>query len=341
MSYEIPSADREFDVAGLGNALVDALVRIDDDALLTELSLTRGHMHPVNHEEWEWAFARVEHLGAAIHSGGSCANTVATMGLLGARALYCGQIGDDALGRLYAESMTQACGQHALRVTAQAPTGKVLSIISGVDAERTMLTDLAAAVQLPDLGDFAAQIARSRLLHVTGYLLLGEPMRTRALEAIQIARAHGVPVSLDAADPFVVETVGELMWETLAQSADIVFLNAEEASTLCKTSPQEALEKVAAVVDTVVVKLGREGSLVRHRGADHRAGVHRVHAIDTTGAGDAYAAGFLYGLLQGWSPSRCADLGSRVAAMAVSQVGAVVRDRQRLAQAITDSAHAL
>ncbi|MFT4979952.1 MAG: sugar/nucleoside kinase (ribokinase family) [Myxococcota bacterium] len=334
MSYQIPHGSRTYDVTGLGNALVDALVRIDQDSILAEMSLDRGHMHPVSHDDWETAFHQVERFGAELQSGGSCANTIAALGLMGARSIYCGQIGDDPLGKLYSDRLQEACGGHALRISADMPTGKCLSIISGADAERTMLSDLGAAIHLPGLGDFADQIRDSRVLHLTGYLLLGEPMRSRALEAIAIAKAAGVPVSIDAADPFVVETVGELMWQVIRESADIVFLNAEEAETLCGVPAEEALAKVAAAVDTVVVKLGSRGSVVSHRGETFRAGVHKVEAIDTTGAGDAYAAGFLYGLIHDWSPAEAADLGSRIAAMTVAQIGAVVRDRDSLAEAV-------
>lgn len=334
VSYKIPRGARAYDVTGLGNALVDALVRVDQDSLLDEMSLNRGHMHPVDHAAWEGAFKRVEGFGAELQSGGSCANTIAALGLMGAHSIYCGQVGDDDLGRLYIERLQEACGDHALRVTPDMPTGKCLSIISGADAERTMLSDLGAAIHLPELGHFADRIRNSRLLHLTGYLLLGDPMRARAIEAMKIAKEAGVPVSLDAADPFVVETVGELMWQVIEDYADIVFLNAEEAATLCGVPAEEALEKVAAVVETAVVKLGSRGSVVSHRGEVVRAGIHKVDAIDTTGAGDAYAAGFLYGLLHDWGPAEAADLGSRVAAMTVAQIGAVVRDRASLVSAI-------
>ncbi len=335
VSYEIPKNERRFDVAGLGNALVDALVQVEDDQILSEMNLTRGHMHPVDHDQWEDAFARLESQGVELHSGGSCANTIAALGLMGTQASYCGQVGSDRLGKLYTERLTAACGQHCLHTTAEHATGKCLSIISGIDAERTMLTDLGAAVTMEGLGEFTQVIESSRILHLTGYLLLGDPMRSRALEAIAVAKAAGVPVSIDAADPFVLSVVGELMWETIVSSADIVFFNAEEASLLCGCPPEQALEKLAAVVDTAVVKLGSKGSMVSHKGQIYRAGIHKVTAQDTTGAGDAYAAGFLQGLIRGWDPGRAADLGSRVAALTVAQVGAVVRDRARLAEAIT------
>lgn len=333
------STNKRFDVAGLGNAIIDALVRIEDDSILDEYSLPRGHSYPIPHNQWQTLFTRLESLGPDIQSGGSCANAISALGLMGSRAIYCGQVGDDALGNLYIDSIQAACGQHAVRVTDTLPTGKCLSLISVSDAERTMLTDLSAAIQLPSLGDFVDTIAQSRMLHLTGYLMLGDPMLSRAMEAIDAAKAAKIPISIDAADPFVVEALGEKMWDILTAHADIVFLNALEATTLCGTNtPEAAFEEIAAKVEVAVVKLGRQGSLVGCGGEAVKIAAHVVDAIDTTGAGDAYAAGFLYGLLQGWPLAHAGDLGSRVAAMTVAQIGAVVRDRARLHAAIRAAA---
>lgn len=328
-------ADRRYDVAGLGNALVDALVRMDDKPFLLSHGLDRGHMTPVDHARWQAIFEEIQEHGVEIHSGGSCANTIAGLGFLGARSIYCGQVGDDQLGHLYAARMEEACGGHCLNWTKAANTGKCLSIVSATDAERTMLTDLGAAVTMDDLGDFPGIIRQSRVLHVTAYLLLGEPMAARAREAMAVAVQEQIPVSIDVADPFVVSTVREAMWAAIEEFADIVFMNEEEATTLAGVDdPLEALDKVAEICDTVILKLGGRGSVVQHRGQRVTAGVHPVEAIDTTGAGDAYAAGFLYGYVRGWDAARSADLGSRTAALTVAQLGAVVRDAEAMQDAI-------
>jgi len=324
-----------WDVAGLGNALVDALVVVEDDALLEELGLTRGTMHPVDDARWQEVYERVRHLGVTLDSGGSCANTLATVGHLGGRALYCGQVGDDAMGRLYAERIEQACGGHALRVSSVAPTGKCLSIISGRDAERTMLTDLGAAVHLSELGDFAGALQQARFAHFTGYTLLDGPTRPVALEAMRTAGRAGAILSLDTADPFVVYTIRDLLWEVIEQHVDVLFVNAEEARGLTDEEPERAILRLAERhVGIVVVKLGARGSLVHHEGVVHHVDAWRVRAIDTTGAGDTYAGAFLYGLSRGWDVERCGQLASRVAALTVSQIGAVVKDRAALAEAL-------
>lgn len=319
-----------YDVAGLGNALVDALVRIDDAEFLARTGYTRGHMTPVDHVAWEEAFEHVREHGVEIASGGSCANTIAALGLLGAKSIYCGQVGRDAFGHLYARRMEEACGEHALTWTDAAPTGKCLSIVSAADAERTMLTDLGAAVTMDSIEPFDPFIRQSKILHLTGYLLLGDPMKSRAMEAIAIANQEEIPISLDVADPFVVGVAKDDMWHVIEEFCDVVFLNAEEARALTGLEPMEALQRLREDVEVVVLKMGGEGSLVARGDEVVRVGVHKVNAVDTTGAGDAYAAGFLYGLVNGWNLQDSAELGSQVAGVTVAQLGAVVRDGSML-----------
>ena len=323
-----------YDVAGLGNALVDALVRMDERSLLGARGYARGHMTPVDHDTWQEIFNEVQVNHVEIHSGGSCANTIAALGMMGARSIYCGQVGDDQLGHLYAARMREACGQDALQWTSRHNTGKCLSLISTHDAERTMLTDLGAAVTMESIEPFDPHLRECRLFHLTGYLFLGEPMRSRAMEAIAIAAQAELPISVDVADPFVVSMCKDILWHVIEEFADIVFLNEEEARTLTGLEPREALAAVAEHAPVVVVKLGGKGSLVSVDGEVHHVPVFPVEALDTTGAGDAYAAGLLYGLLHGWPADRAGALASRVAALTVAQVGAVVRDRELLAAAI-------
>jgi sugar/nucleoside kinase (ribokinase family) len=323
-----------FDAVGLGNAIVDALVRIDDESVLGEYGLARGQMTQVDDGRWQEVLKRVRRGEVTMASGGSCANTVVGMGLMGAAVRYCGQIGEDDLGALYEESMLDACGGHALQRTPAHGTGKCLSLISTTDAERTMLTDLGAAVHLPGLGTFDEDIREAGILHVTGYLMLGEPMASRCMEAVAIANQAEILVSVDVADPFVVGMCKDSLMHLVTEFADVVFLNSEEAIAMCG-SAEAALEELSEDVAHVIVKLGARGSRIRTGGKTYEIGVHPTQAIDTTGAGDAYAAGYLYGLSKGWDPARSGDLGSRVASLTVAQMGAVCRDRAALAAAVS------
>ena len=330
----MPRSAPHFDVAGLGNALVDTLVTIDDSALV-DTPYKRGIMHPIPHREWEQAFTRFESPAMQIHAGGSAANTVASLGLLGSRTVFRGQVGDDELGRRYGASLDEACGGHALAVTDASPTGKCLALVSSRDSERTMLVDLGAAPRLDSLGDFEVHIRRSKVFHVTGYAFLEGAIRDTAFQALDIARDAGVRISLDVADPFVVAAIRDDVWRIIREYASIAFMNNEEAAALCGgAAPEQAVHEVGEAVDTAIVKLGSRGSLVKHRGELTPIGVHKVVPMDTTGAGDAYAAGYLYGYVNSWSAARCGRLGSRVAALTVAQLGGVFRDRDGLVAAV-------
>ncbi len=328
-------ADTRWDVVGLGNALMDALVVLDDDEVLQRLGLVRGIMHPVDHDRWEAVYAEVASHGATLDSGGSCANTIATIGRLGARARYCGQVGNDRVGHQYADLIATACGGHALTYSGAVPSGKCLSLISA-DAERTMVTDLGASIHLADPGGFRNHLRSTQIAHFTGYTLLDGAIKATTQECMAIAHDAGARVSLDVADPFVVGGIKADILEAIARWADIVFLNAEEALALTGLAAEASAPVIAEQGDvtTVVVKLGAEGSLVWDRGEVHRVPVTRVRAIDTTGAGDAYAGGFLYGVVQGWSAGACGALASEVGARTVTQIGANVTDKGLLNAAI-------
>jgi len=318
-----------YDVAGLGNALMDALVVIDDDSVLDQLHLERGTTHMVDHQGWERAYNVVRQLKVTFDSGGSCANTIAMVGLLGGRAVFCGQVGEDQMGRMYGQALTRACGGHKLQTTRSIATGKCLSIISSSDAERTMITDLGAAIALNQIGDFEAALEQARIGHFEGYMLVDPTSRAMVLDAMRLTHASGGIVSLDVSDPFVVRTITEPLRQVLRERVDVVFLNAEEARALTGLDPEQAVDRVAddLGIQTVIVKIGRQGSLLRHRDQRLTVPARTVRAVDTTGAGDAYAGGFLFGLSQGWEPERCGALASAVAALTVSQIGAVVKDR--------------
>lgn len=322
-----------WDAVGIGNAIMDALVVLESDDVLHELGLTRGIMHPVDDHGWRRVHDAVRHLDISLEAGGSGANTISTLGRLGAKVIHRGQVGDDTLGHTYAERLSAACGDHRLTFTPHAATGKCLSLISASDAERTMITDLGASVQLDHVGDFAAELGSTRLAHFEGYALLDGPLWPVVNESMILAKEAGAILSLDASDPFVIHAVRDRFWAVLRERIDIVFLNAEEARALTDEAPEDAAPIIAerARLTVVVVKLGARGAIVWHEGVAHHIEAERVHAVDTTGAGDSFAGGFLYGWLQGWGPVKSGRLAAAVAAATVSRIGAVVTDNDLLA----------
>jgi len=322
-------------ISGLGNALVDALVRIPDDEVLQRLDLRRGTMHLVDDARWVTALREVEALGVEFAPGGSCANTIVTAAVLGAEADLHANVGPDRFGEIYVEGAASVLGEHHVRRGDDGPTGKCLSLISEADAERTMLTDLGCAMELPLAALSRESLRAASIFHCTGYLFTGGPIGAVADEALAEAAAHDTRVSFDVADPWVIEAHRERLAPVVHEQAHVVFLNAEEAKLWGGVDdPVAAAEALAQRVPVVALKLGSKGSLVLWDGQRHEVQATRVAALDTTGAGDAYAGGFLYGLDRGLAPPRCAEIASRIAALTVSQVGAVVRDQDLARTAI-------
>lgn len=320
-----------FDVCGLGNALVDALVVLDDADVVARHDLKRGTMHLVSHDRWDGVYAEVRDGSVEMHPGGSCANAVSTVALLGGNATFCGLVGEDDLGGIYRRKLEETLGTSHLVSRSGIQTGKCLSLISSADAERTMLTDLGGTTGL-GTGELPFEvIENARWLHITGYLFTGGSIGDAAMEAMDRALHAGTRISLDVGDTFVIDHFSDAIKTVIRRYADAVFLNEDEASRLIGGGDAAlALHEVGHWADTVVVKLGKRGSLIRHEGVVYPVEAHPVAAVDTTGAGDAYAGGFLYGLTHGWPIQACGRLASGVAALTVGQIGGVIRDQEKL-----------
>jgi len=322
---------KDIELAGLGNALIDALVQIDDTELLEGEGLDRGTMHLVDHKRWDTLYQRLPAEQMVIRSGGSCANAVETFAQLGGTAAFCGQVGDDPMGALYKEKLQARLGGHHLHFIGGRHTGKCLSLVSRKDAERTMLTDLGCAAELESKNLFVEQIEGASFFHLTGYLFAGGAIGDTARRAIEVARAAGTRISFDLADPFVVDNCRPVVLEVARDYAELVFLNEEEAKRLAGSDdPLDAFRLLDRPGHIVIIKLGKRGSLVRAEGKLFPIEPVLVDAVDTTGAGDAYAGAFLYGARRGMDWGRCGRLASRVAAKVVSQLGAVVEDEREL-----------
>ena len=320
----------QIDVYGLGNALIDALVVGDDLPIIARHALRRGTMLLVDHEKWHKVYDEVRGGGVELHPGGSASNAICTVAALGGTAGFCGLVGDDELGRRYSDALTELLGAHDLVKQANVPTGKCLSLVSSDDAERTMLTDLGTAMGLPPESLPPATLETSEWFFLTGYLFTGDRMPETAWRALARAKAAGVRIAFDVADAFVIEHCRDAVNRVIDEYADVVFLNDAEGRLLVGGEPSEILAGLDGRADIVILKRGMEGSLVRAGGTTLVVDVVPVHAVDTTGAGDSYAGGFLYGLSRGWDLERCGRLASAVAALTVSQVGGVVRDAAAL-----------
>ncbi|MFQ5985535.1 MAG: adenosine kinase [Alphaproteobacteria bacterium] len=309
------------DVVGIGNAIVDVLVHADD-ALLAEHGLTKGAMTLVDSARAEAVYDR---LGPAVEcSGGSAANTMAGIAALGGRAAFIGKVRDDQLGAVFAHDI-RAIGVRFNTPAASAgpPTARSLILVTP-DAQRTMCTCLGAAVALAAQDVDEATIAAARVTYLEGYLWDPPEAKRAFRRALEVAHAHGRRVALTLSDPFCVERHRDEFRELVADGVDILFANEVEIASLYQVADFEAaLERARRECPLAVLTRSARGSVVLKGEETHRiaaAPVDRV--VDTTGAGDLYASGFLYGLTHGFELSRCGRLGALAAAEVISHVGA-------------------
>jgi sugar/nucleoside kinase (ribokinase family) len=326
-----PGANPQLDVVAIGSALVDVLVRVSDEEL-ARTGLVKGSMALVDLPEAELLYRAA---GPAVEvSGGSAANTVAGVASLGGAAGFVGKVADDAFGHVFTHDIRASGVEYDPVNWSDVGTGRCLVLVSG-DAERTMATYLGAAVSLRPEDLPLDVVARGRLLYLEGYLW-DVPSAKEAMRRA-VAEAHGGEgsVALTLSDPFCVERHRREFLDLLNDEVDVLFGNEEEVVALFGARSFDAA--LAACEETgllVAVTRGAAGSVVvTERGPVAVAAAPADQVLDTTGAGDLYAAGFLFGLSRGGRPEDCAALGSLCAAEVISHIGA--RPQQNLRELAT------
>ena len=313
--------ETRFDVLTIGNAIVDIIASTEDDFLVRE-NIIKGAMNLVDDERAEHLYAA---MGPAIEaSGGSASNTAAGVASFGGKAAYFGKVADDHLGGIFRHDI-RAVGVHfeSKPLTAPPPTARSMIFVTP-DGERSMNTYLGACVEL-DSSDIEEEIvATSKVTYFEGYLW--DP--PRAKEAIrlaaEIAHKHGRRYSMTLSDPFCVDRYREEFLDLMrSRTVDIVFANESEVKSLYQTADfNSALEAFRADCEIGIVTRSELGSVVVTADETHAVDAHPIEKlVDTTGAGDLYAAGFLYGLTKDRNLTDCAKLGSLAAAIVIQQVG--------------------
>ncbi len=311
------------DVFGFGNALVDILVQIDDDHI-AELDLKKGLFHLVDNSKIEELLRKFESPENKIVPAGSCANTIFALSSLGADVALCGKIGNDPHGKLYEEIVLKDGINSRIKKSHDVGTGRVINLITP-DSERTFVVNLGASVTLEkeELHDVLEDVKESGIFHMECYVIEEPVLRESVMYLARAAKENGVKISVDLSDPGVIERNLEYIRQLVEEYADIVFLNEEEAKVFTGLDPDAAVNEISKICETVIVKLGSSGSLVKSKGGEVvRINAVKASPVDTTGAGDFYAAGFLYGLSRGKDIATCGKIGSIIAGKIVEQIGA-------------------
>ncbi|MHA4839183.1 adenosine kinase [Sphingopyxis sp. MSC1_008] len=310
-----------FDVVAIGNAIVDVIARADD-ALITAEGLTKGSMRLIDAEEAERLYAA---MGPAIEmSGGSAANTLAGMAALGQRCSFIGQVADDQLGHVFTHDLRALGVAYETPPLGEgAPTARCLILVTP-DGQRTMNTFLGASHLLEQSMIDEAWIADSEILYLEGYLWDPELSRAAMRRAIDVSRAAGRKVAFTLSDAFIIDRHGADFRNLIAEGLfDILFANEVEICALAETEDFEAaVASVAAQVPLLVVTRGSHGALAITGGERTEVGAEPIETVvDTTGAGDLFAAGFLSGQAQGRPIADCLTMGAVCAREIIAQVG--------------------
>jgi sugar/nucleoside kinase (ribokinase family) len=308
------------DVVGIGNAIVD-VIAMSEDSFLELHGMTKGAMTLIDEERAELIYTA---MGAgSVSSGGSASNTVAWLAEMGGAAGYIGKVRDDELGHAFRSEIT-ATGAvfRSIAATAGPATARCLILVTP-DSQRTMNTYLGACVNLTVADIDAGLIQSAAVTHLEGYLY-DEPHCKEAFHtAASIAHAAGRRVSLSLSDQFCVDRHHADFLRLVEHHVDILIANRAEIQALFKTATiADAVQQLRSLTDLAAITLDADGSLIVSHDAVTEIKAVPATVVDTTGAGDAYAAGFLYGLTHGLPLKECGDLASAAAGEVISHVGA-------------------
>lgn len=310
-----------FEVVGLGNAIVDVLCVVDDSLLVTQ-SLRKGSMQLVDEEYAEALYAQ---MGPATEcSGGSAANTLAGMASLGSACAFIGKVRDDELGAIFTHDLRSVGVRFQTKPATQGPgTGRCLVMVTQ-DAQRTMTTYLGACSHVREEDIDPALISNADITYVEGYLWDDPATKQAIRKAISIAKQSTKKVSLTLSDRYCVERHREEFHAMVKESVNVLFSNEPEIMALTQTKTvEDAIAAMRNQCPLAVITRSEKGCIILQGDQTVEVpGVFVRNVVDTTGAGDLFAAGFLYGYVRGWELEQCGALGNRCGAEIIQHIGA-------------------
>ena len=314
-------ADKLYDVVGIGNAIVDIIARCDD-GFLSKHDLAKGFMRLIDAEE---AGRLYEAMGPAIErSGGSVANSIAGLASFGAKCGFLGRVAADQFGGIFRHDIRSLGVTYETPPAANGPPTARCLILVTPDGERTMNTFLGASVDFTPEDVDRKLIEAARIVYLEGYLFDRDHAKAAFREAARLAKGAGAKVALSLSDAFCVDRHREDFLALVRDDADIVFANEKEITTLYQVNSfEEAADLALADCELAVLTRSEAGSVILGNDETVKVPAARIgDVVDVTGAGDLYAAGFLYGLTRGAPLATCGQIGSLAAAEVISHIGA-------------------
>ena len=311
-------------IIGMGNALVDVLVSLTDDKMLEELRLPKGSMQLINEDRYLYIKSVFDQLETKRSTGGSSGNMVKALAMLGEKPGFIGKIGPDEMGDFY-RSEGERVGIEMKLLMSEVRSGVASTFISK-DGERTFATHLGAAYRM-EASDLTPEMFKGyAYLYVEGYLVQNHDLIMRAM---QLAKDAGLQVCLDLASYNIVAEDLDFFKLLVNRYVDIVFANEEEAKAFAESNIGQALDIISSLCSIAVIKLGSKGSVIKKGTEGVRLNTKKIDCVmDTTGAGDFYAAGFMFGLMNGYSLEKCGQIGTILATEVIHVIGTSLSDEK-------------
>ena len=305
-------------IIGIGNALTDMLVNLRNNDILERYGLARGSMSLVDSELQTAISKSVAGLPYSLSLGGSAGNTIRAMACMGCQTGFIGKVGPDTTGDFFVQALDNL-GIAPVIFRGTERSGKCVSLISP-DGERTMVTHLGAALELSAEEINASIFEGYDCLYIEGYLVQDH---TLLRHTIATAKACGLKIAIDLASFNVVAENIDFLREIVAEYVDILFANEDEAKVFTgEEEPINALQAISEICELVIVKIGMRGALIKHGGEVVHVGIMAAaKRVDTTGAGDFYAAGFMTGMSRGLTLRQCGTIGAIAAGQVIEVVG--------------------
>ncbi|MDB2404943.1 adenosine kinase [Alphaproteobacteria bacterium] len=309
----------KYDLLGIGNALVDCLGKCEEE-IISQNNLEKGTMALVDSQVAKNIFEKL--IDTEIKGGGSVANSMTGFSALGGKSAFIGRVGNDTMGESFVKNMNELNIDFLGRDKSQTPSGNCTVIVSP-DGQRTMATYLGASVELSDKDLDFDKLEHAKIIYLEGYLFDADGARMCFDKLGTVLKKSNTKIAFTLSDIFVVERHRTELFDFVKNKVDILFANEEEIKYLMQNDDLDyCINNINKFVDMVVITKGENGAVVCVNNEVYSADAKVINVVDTTGAGDQFAGGFLYGLSQGYSINNCLEIGIRLASSVISHMGA-------------------
>lgn len=310
-------------IIGIGNSLVDYIIKLNDDSYLDKIKLPKGSMNLVDASFSSSILKDLKDNISQRAAGGSTANTITGLAKLGAQTAFIGKVGKDEVGDFFKNDL-KGNGVTEKMFSSSTESGRVAALITP-DSERTFATYLGASIELA-AADLKTDLFKDYdICFIEGYLVQNHELIETACK---LAAQNKCEICIDLASYNVVNENRDFLKRIIKEYINIVFANEDEAKSITGAEPEKALDILSADTDIAVVKIGKNGSMAKKDGKVYKAGVIKANAIDTTGAGDLYASGFIYGYAQNLSIDTCCKFGAVTSGNVVEVLGAKMNEQR-------------